>query len=52
MERLKDGQQDILNKTISFVDEFAEEGLRTLFVARKHLDNAFFNQWIAEKTNA
>lgn len=34
-ELLAEGQSDKIAKTDEFVQEFAEEGLRTLFIAKK-----------------
>lgn len=35
IDRLYDKESDLLKKTGEFVDEFAEDGLRTLYLAKK-----------------
>ena len=54
MERLsqasKNGQT--LERTQVFVDEYAEEGLRTLFMAEKFIDEAVYQQWNHEAVQA
>ena len=34
-----------LEKTKNFVDNFAEEGLRTLFLAKRRIPNIEYRQW-------
>ncbi|KAJ8933400.1 hypothetical protein NQ314_014040 [Rhamnusium bicolor] len=44
-ERLKSGMDDIKNKTQEHLNKFAGEGLRTLCLASRDLDEEFFNNW-------
>ncbi|XP_019867395.1 probable phospholipid-transporting ATPase IM isoform X2 [Aethina tumida] len=44
-ERLKDGNDDVKNKTQEHLNKFAGEGLRTLCLASRDLDEDFFNDW-------
>ena len=39
---LKPGQDDLINKTNEFVVRFAEEGLRTLYLAKKEIDDDYY----------
>lgn len=39
-------------KNQEFVDEVADEGLRTLFLAERYLDKGQFEQWYAKKKAA
>ena len=39
---LQDGQNPLLKDTNKHVTAFAEEGLRTLFLAKKELDDDFY----------
>jgi phospholipid-transporting ATPase len=43
--RLKKEASPHLAKTKEFVDQFAEEGLRTLFLAKKRLSANYYLQW-------
>lgn len=44
-ERLKKGSDDIKQKTQEHLNKFAGEGLRTLCLSVRDLDEAFFNNW-------
>ncbi|XP_058803142.1 phospholipid-transporting ATPase ID isoform X4 [Phymastichus coffea] len=44
-ERVKQGSEDIMAKTQEHLNKFAGEGLRTLCLSTKDLDEAFFNDW-------
>lgn len=44
-ERLKDGSEDIMAKTLEHLNKFAGEGLRTLCLSVRDLDEQFFNDW-------
>ncbi|XP_069679898.1 phospholipid-transporting ATPase ID isoform X1 [Periplaneta americana] len=44
-ERLKDGSGEIKAKTQEHLNKFAGEGLRTLCLAVRDLDEVFFNDW-------
>lgn len=44
-ERLKKGSEDIKVKTQEHLNKFAGEGLRTLCVSIRDLDESFFNDW-------
>lgn len=45
---LAPGQGTLIKDTNKYVTEFAEEGLRTLFLAKKELDDEFYHKWNAE----
>ncbi|XP_043584122.1 phospholipid-transporting ATPase ID isoform X2 [Bombus pyrosoma] len=44
-ERLKKGSEDITSKTLEHLNKFAGEGLRTLCLSVRDLDEQFFNDW-------
>ncbi|KAL1516456.1 hypothetical protein ABEB36_000367 [Hypothenemus hampei] len=44
-ERLKDGQEEVKQKTYDHLNKFAGEGLRTLCLAYCDLEENFFNDW-------
>ncbi|XP_076377018.1 ATPase phospholipid transporting 8B isoform X4 [Megalopta genalis] len=44
-ERLKNGSEDIMAKTLDHLNKFAGEGLRTLCLSVRDLDEQFFNDW-------
>ncbi|XP_015596375.1 phospholipid-transporting ATPase ID isoform X2 [Cephus cinctus] len=44
-ERLKKGSEDIKAKTQEHLNKFAGEGLRTLCLSVRDLDESFFNNW-------
>ncbi|XP_043278568.1 probable phospholipid-transporting ATPase IM isoform X9 [Venturia canescens] len=44
-ERLKSDSEDIKNKTLEHLNKFAGEGLRTLCLSVRDLDESFFNDW-------
>ncbi|KAL0270682.1 UNVERIFIED_CONTAM: hypothetical protein PYX00_008008 [Menopon gallinae] len=44
-ERLKPGSNDLALKTQEHLNKFAGEGLRTLCLAVRDLDESFFNKW-------
>ena len=50
LERLSDASRggEVLSKTQEYVDLYAEEGLRTLFLAEKIIDEATYEKWSAE----
>jgi P-type E1-E2 ATPase len=50
MERLSQRSRngDVLSKTQDYVDEYAEEGLRTLFLAERVIDEEEYERWNAE----
>lgn len=39
-------------KTTEYVEEYALDGLRTLFLAEKYLDEEVFQNWLQEKEEA
>lgn len=43
---------DVLRRTQEYVDLYAEEGLRTLFLAERFIDEATYEQWNAEAQEA
>jgi magnesium-transporting ATPase (P-type) len=38
----------LISETNKHVTKFAEEGLRTLFIARREIDDAEYNDWNAQ----
>jgi len=40
--RLRPGQNELVESTMAFLDEYANEGLRTLLVAQKEVDPYFY----------
>ena len=44
-ERLKENSEERMNKTQEHLNKFAGEGLRTLCLSVRDLDEAFFNNW-------
>jgi magnesium-transporting ATPase (P-type) len=52
IERLAQKQDALLKTTGSFVDAYADEGLRTLYVARKEITDYEFDEWIKKKQKA
>ena len=50
MERLSESSRngDVLSKTQDYVDEYAEEGLRTLFLAERVISEEEYEKWNAE----
>ncbi|CAL4082603.1 unnamed protein product, partial [Meganyctiphanes norvegica] len=44
-ERLKDGQDNLKHHTQEHLNKFAGEGLRTLVLAQKDLDEEYFQSW-------
>ncbi|KAL6435696.1 hypothetical protein ACFW04_005540 [Cataglyphis niger] len=44
-ERLKKGSEEIMAKTLEHLNKFASEGLRTLCLSVRDLDEKFFNNW-------
>ena len=45
LPRLKAGQENLIKKTNSFIDSYANEGLRTLILAQKEVDPTFYEKW-------
>lgn len=48
MPRLKDNQQDLIQATQHYIEDYANEGLRTLFLAQKEVDPGFYTRWNKE----
>ncbi|KAG5334899.1 AT8B2 ATPase, partial [Acromyrmex heyeri] len=44
-ERLKKDSEEIMTKTLDHLNKFASEGLRTLCLSVRDLDESFFNNW-------
>lgn len=44
-ERLKKDSEEIMSKTLDHLNKFAGEGLRTLCLSVRDLDESFFNNW-------
>jgi len=42
---LHSGQKEIIERTNKFVVGYAEEGLRTLFLARKFIEDKEYEEW-------
>lgn len=47
-----DSQSEIVNATDAFVEEYAKDGLRTLFLGKKFIDEDTYNDWNAEYIKA
>ena len=43
--KLAAGQESLLSTTSEYLDEYANEGLRTLLVAQKEVDPEFYKEW-------
>jgi len=43
---------DVLRRTQEYVNLYAEEGLRTLFLAERFIDEATYERWNAEAQEA
>ena len=43
--RLKAGQDQMIKQTLKFVEDYANEGLRTLLIAHKEIDDEFYKDW-------
>ena len=43
--RLKAGQDQLIKQTLKFVEDYANEGLRTLLIAHKEIDDEFYKDW-------
>lgn len=52
MERMKSGQDDLAKTTLSHLEEYANDGLRTLCLSYRVLDDATFNQWYTKFNEA
>ena len=50
--RLKEGQQELIDVTQSFLDEYANEGLRTLLVGQREIDEDEYAKWNKRYVNA
>ncbi|CAG8589343.1 6030_t:CDS:2, partial [Dentiscutata heterogama] len=44
-DRLADGQEKLIEKTSTDIDNFSSDGLRTLTVAYRVLDESYYNSW-------
>lgn len=53
-ERLdpKLNSSELINKTALHLEEYAKEGLRTLCIAEKDMDESFYNDWIKRYNDA
>jgi magnesium-transporting ATPase (P-type) len=45
-------RSNIYSATKEYVDDYAQEGLRTLFLAEKYIDEEFYEEWLKESTKA
>lgn len=52
LKLLKKGQDDLINTSNKHVVGFAEEGLRTLFLAKRYIEDAEYAAWNAESEQA
>ncbi|CAG8477212.1 195_t:CDS:10 [Ambispora gerdemannii] len=52
IERLADGQDDLVEKTNQDIEEFSNEGLRTLTLAYRVLDSSYYESWAAKYQEA
>jgi magnesium-transporting ATPase (P-type) len=50
--RLLPGQEQLIEHTVSFLEECANEGLRTLLIAQKEVDPDFYEEWNKKYSNA
>ena len=50
--RLAKGQEELVNKTQEFLTGYACDGLRTLIVAQKEVDPAFYSKWSKDYNKA
>lgn len=50
--RLKSGQEELISKTNRFLNEYANEGLRTLLVAEKEVSQSEYEAWNAQYSTA
>ncbi|CAG8456461.1 4872_t:CDS:10 [Ambispora leptoticha] len=48
IERLADGQDDLIDKINHDIEEFSNEGLRTLTLAYRSLEPSYFESWAAK----
>lgn len=51
-ERLVPGASSLLKKTALHLEDFAKEGLRTLCLAQKEIDENLFNDWLSRAKQA
>lgn len=52
LPRMAAGQKDKIDCTNTYLEEYANEGLRTLILAQKEVDPAFYAQWSQQYTVA
>ena len=52
LPRMAAGQKDKIEVTNSFLEEYANEGLRTLILAQKEVDPEFYEKWNQKYTVA
>ena len=45
LPRLKPGQEEIKAHTLKYIEEYANEGLRTLLLVQKEVDSDFYLDW-------
>jgi len=50
--RLLPWQEQLIEHTVSFLEECANEGLRTLLIAQKEVDPDFYEEWNKKYSNA
>jgi P-type E1-E2 ATPase len=50
--RLKKGQDSLFKTTSDFLSDYAKDGLRTLILAQKTIDPAYFSLWSKRYTKA
>lgn len=50
--RLEQGQETLLATTEDFLTDYAKDGLRTLILAQKKVDEDFFSDWSVKYSKA
>ena len=45
LPRLSPGQEEIKEQTVKYIEEYANEGLRTLLLAQKEVNSDFYLDW-------
>ncbi|CAG8523705.1 7802_t:CDS:2 [Cetraspora pellucida] len=51
-ERLANGQEELIEKTSADIDDFSNEGLRTLTLAYRVLNESYYNSWSSKYQEA
>lgn len=48
LPRLRKGQDELIAKTSEFLSGYAQDGLRTLIVAEREVDEKYYEEWSAK----